>query len=559
MGKTTMANHYQIEARKLLVLQHLFNGVYEREIEDPNDELERPIENPTCSDYFRLVSKDKIADDPNYGSKPKPEFIRFNDVSGVLYRVNKKIREYSEMGVRMPDIDYSVLKEVGYSTISKGLEAFCNKDHILKSKETGGVKNKRFYFPDETIEGFNHLLDYVTSLNFSPKDPYGDLCHRLVYSRYSAIALNREFVIQNMRKKGVRPHPLEPYPYLGHYKKVFECPKPFEKLVEICKGLENSIPDDDRRSLYTMGSSRSHLVDIRRKAESYLGQIKEIEIAISESDYSEDMLARLRPEKWFELDPDSVLRREAKWTGLVLSERDLETLKEIQVKQYRKFGSEGPSDEAFQEFVRKYTDDVEINVMYALAMISNSYWSLIYFHYYNSDNFYKMMKGGKDPYEKLPGPALITGSEIGQDLFWEMRMYRYALYDYALGTTGKNRNGPQLMGIGPIEYDKTTIPTAFSFSLGPESVLTALWQPDRNAYRGSMEGKYHSLSTFKYVEKYIYGKFRKQSILPVLFEHLDSSKPIDQVILALMNDIDSDGNCEHGSDYYLEMFEELKH
>ncbi len=556
-----MANNRSIKKRQLLLLNHLFDEIYEEPIVESKHiiSLDNPYENATYNDYYRTVSGDSA----DYGNKPLPKYIRFNDVVGIRYKINKLIRTWKEdlKAVIAGGISADDLEEIEYSTLVKELNALADRDHILVKSDNKNIKRKSFYFPNETIFGYDRLLDYLYLLPLSPKDDYGISCRELAYSAYSKIVLNREYVIQNMRKKGMtlKWGLGNIYPYRGRYKKVYECPEPLKKLITMCDELKTVLPDISCSDSFVFQKTTHQVIDdLKKDANTYLSRIDGIMSALSDAKENKDQLARLHPKEWFVLDPDSKLRREAKWVMLELSEEDEIELLNLYARYQLKKPEEIP-DEERKAFFREYIDRVEIDVLYTLSMISNSYWALMYFHCYNADNFYKMETTGIDPYERLPGPSVAnrTGNYGMDDIFWDKQLYRFAMFDYSMMTNTRHPDGPALMGIGPIEYNGEIIPTTFSFRITPYSFFTAngLLTPDHDS--SHTLDIISNLGTRKMIEKKVYGSYYNQtylySLLSVRHYHWCN---IDEVLNRVLLEIDFKGNCSRKKEDYLKLFKD---
>lgn len=558
-----MANNRSIKKRQLLLLNHLFDEIYVEPIVESKHviTLDNPYENATYNDYYRKVSGDSA----DYGDKPLPKYIRFNDVVGIRYKLNEDIRRWKEHlgAVVAGGISAEELEEIEYSTLVKELNMLADRDRILVKSDNKNIKRKCFYFPNETIEGYDRLLDFLYLLPLSPKDDYGISCRELAFSEYSRIVLNREYVLQNMRKKGMtlRWGQLNQYPYRGRYKKVYECPQPLRKLVSMCDELKTVIPDISCSDSFLFPKTTHQVIDdLKKDAETYLSRIEKINEALSEKEENADQLARLHPKEWFVLDPDSKLRREAKWVMLELSDDDKKELLALYA-QYQSKKPEDISEDERKAFFHEYIDRVEIDVLYTLSMISNSYWALIYFHCYRADNFYRMETEGIDPYERLPGPSVAnrTGNYGMDDIFWDKQLYRFAMFDYSMMTNTRHPDGPALMGIGPIEYDGEIIPTTFSFRITPYSFFTAsgLLTPDNDSsYPLDIIS---NASSRKMIEKKVYGSYYNQTYLyPLLSVRQQHWCNIDEVLNRLLLEIDFKGNCSRKKEEYLEMFKDLR-
>ncbi len=546
-----MANNRSIRKRQYLVLYHLFNEVYrEPAIPVKGHPVKDENRRASIEDYYQLVSNGKNADESNYGSGPLPEYIRFNDVAGILFKVNGLIDRWKTRNpsVIAAGISAGDLDTIEYSTLFKELNNLADRDRILVRTDGKNVKRKSFYFPNESIAGYNCLLDYLLKLPYDPSDDFGIACRELAFSDYSRVILNREYVIQNMRLKGMRVRFVEndhdEYPYLGHFRKVFERPEPIRRLASMCSELEGMLSGQ--------GSGAYDAVrELRGCAESYLGRIDLILERLSSAAPSDDQQARLHPKDWFILDPDAQLRREAQWDILSLSKDDLKVLSDHYARYHKKKISD-ISEEEWSTFVHGYISRVEMDVIYALSMISNSYWALMYFYLYKAENFFKIMKDGIDPYERLPGPSVAnrTGNWGRDDAFWDRQLYRYAMYDYALGTNTDDPNGPALMGIGPAEYEGKIIPTTFSFRITPHCFLTASGGLT-NDY-----GSYDPLNTMcstsdrEAIEKEVYGEYTGQSYLYSVFSGKIPKDSIGEVLRRMMLDIDPDGNCKFDAEHY---------
>lgn len=557
-----MAKNRSIKKRQLLILNHLFDEIYLEPQVDSVHFITYPrntLEGATYNDYYRLVSKDKC----DYGNKPIPKFIRFNDVLGIQYKINNDIRQWKE---RLPNfiaggISADDLEEIEYDTLAIEMKNLVDRDHVLVRTGKNNIKGKCFYFPNETVEGYNHLLEYLLLLPYGPSDDFGIQCRELAFSNYSKIVLNREYVIQNMRKKGMqmRMGLANYFPYLGHYRKIFECPKALDKLVSICSELKNLLPEFKCTDTFGPGKTTHEVVDdLIGEAKTYLSRIADIQSALSEVEQKEDQLARLHPRDWFVLDPDSKLRREAQWSVLTLSQNEMKILLDAYSKYCCKKQSEITIEE-WNSFIQRYINGVEMDVLYTLSMISNSYWALMYFHLHRHDNFFEMETKGTNPYERLPGPSVAnrTGNYGMDDIFWDKQLYRFAMYDYALGTYTKHPNGPALMGIGPISYEGEIIPTTFSFRVTPNCYLTAFGLLNRDDDSNYPLDKMENASTHKGIEKKVYGNYYSQSYLLSMFElpHMYENN-LDDVLKQLMLDIDCDGNCQYGAQHYLNLFKD---
>ena len=549
-----MANNRSIKKRQYLVLYHLFNEVYNEPIIPVKGRpIDGKIKRASIEDYYRLVSKDKDADgeDLGYGSGPLPEYIRFNDVVGILYKVNSMIDRWKTRNpsVIAAGISAGDLKTIEYSTLFKELNNLTDRDHVLVKTDGKNIKRKSFYFPNESIEGYDSLLDYLLQLPYDPNDDFGIACRELAFSNYSKVVLNREFIIQNMRRKKMRVRFVEnnydEYPYLGHFKKVFERPEPIVKLASMCSELEGML-NDQKDALEIVR-------EVRELAETYLERIDRIQEKLSSAEPSDDQLSRLHPKDWFILDPDAQLRREAQWDILSLSEDDLKVLLSHYARYHKKEISEIDREE-WSAFVHEYISRVEMDVIYALSMISNSYWALMYFHLYSADNFYRIMKDGIDPYERLPGPSVAnkTGNWGRDDAFWDRQLYRYAMYDYSLGTNTDDPNGPALMGIGPAEYEGKIIPTTFSFRITPHCFLTASGALANDYGSKDPLNTMYSTNDREVIEKKVYGQYTGQSYLHSMFSGKVPKDGVGETLRRIMLDIDPDGNCKHDSEHYLQ-------
>ncbi len=551
MGKESMGNHYQIEKRKLVILQHLFDGVYYPvDICDPNGDSSH-IQNPTCSDYYRDISPNGDITDSNYGNAPLPEYVRYNDAAGILHKVNEDLKEGWPLGVGM-SMNTSGTKPLEYSTLNKTLKALTDNEHILDKTDGKNVKRKSFYFPKESIEGYNNFLSYISSIRYPPGDPMGDACHNLVFSHYSSIILNRDYVIKRLRQKEMTIYDADSgnqLPYLGRYKKLYEFPAPFEKLADILRKMESKIPDNDSDVWGLNSSSRDIALEILDIATEYRDEIDGINDALSDKPESEDPLSRLHPKDWFSLDPVTVLRSEAYWAPLELSDSDIPEILEV----YSGF-IWGKKWRGKNAILKDYIRRVEMDVLYKLCMMANSYSALISFHHYDSQRAY---------FQNMFHTNMITGvpqlPEYSDDVGIDSTLYRNAMYDYSIGRTERFSWGPRLMGIGPVLFEGNLVPCAFSFDLGPSSILTATWhnskvlkQSDKNNHRSLLKNG---------VDIAIHGDHTRQSVLSNAFPNylpaiidMDEPKPIREVLYRLIWDIDPNGNCEHEADYYVDMF-----
>lgn len=186
-----------------------------------------------------------------------------------------------------------------------------------------------------------------------------------------------------------------------------------------------------------------------------------------------DVLACLCPESWFELDPDSVLREEASWEPIELSEEDVDSiLSYVPSSYYDSFGDES-KDRINDLIIGEYKKQAEDWLCYTLCCIRFSYTALQFFHAYEEEDRIAMLTEGKT-YSKLEGPAArkwMIDYLPNTNRTWYTQLARYVIYDIAMGSATSWEDQYMYAALGDVRVKDEMYNSLIHFRLDPHRVL----------------------------------------------------------------------------------------
>ena len=164
-------------------------------------------------------------------------------------------------------------------TFYKSLKKLENEGIIRKTDNNEKVQKESKYYPVETTEGFLRLLRYTLKDYRSGFYPVGNRFGlNPAYSKYSEMVLNRQFILDCLRKKAktirtIHGKRLVDIPIVGRYSKNYELGPRFRRFVNVL--------DEVRRLLADTGEK-----DYRRICDLLLGKDEPLPKNSMDPDYT---------------------------------------------------------------------------------------------------------------------------------------------------------------------------------------------------------------------------------------------------------------------------------
>lgn len=433
-----------------------------------------------------------------------------NTVEGIVKQYNTKFAVNNEKS------------KLNVDTVRRILNDFVSDGILVQRDSDDRNYNRKRFYPRESSEGLTALINYAESIFYKggPSKWNSDLLR----NNYTSITLNREFILDTLRRKNIQFEFKINYgdkvytlklPIIGRYRKVFESVDRMENLIAHVEKIqtyleEDKIPNystihlelfgteyryDDDPSSITEEKRKSNLnylkkvIDHLEKASSILNDVKndpgfdkEIElIRIRSKDKKADLCEispyskynSFEPNIWFKKDPHGLFRSEAGWDRLILTDNEKYIIyKEVKSHIPDELNSKELSE--LQESVYEgYLEIVENDlVLPILCLIQFSHRALFEFagrnsHWMEKEGVLQVYVGG-------------NANNILLD-----KLMRCAMVDFLNNTHNKRCNAESLIGtrcfsVGEAEVsdgkiDPQIIPAQFVFRINKHNILALRW------------------------------------------------------------------------------------
>ena len=479
------------------VLNHLFNILY---IAEEQTIKEQAISESEYNDniIWLMGSGIPVMKDEDF-ERFKPNEYDINSISGMTEWFMRTMHPSKKK-----------------ATVSDRLRHICNhmKDDegILESKSKRS--NSYRYYPKEDYDTLKKILgmSYGTDKgNVTEK-------HILIHSRYYELMVNRQMILDAFRADDVKirmeleiegkRYRMEA-PVLGRFRKVYEMHPVLSSIIEKLNGLKERMesgdysPKDAAECLFDDKELADEISDNKYEPEqmeanhAFLSEFIEHLETIRDEMSSLDDLAHeegcheggpFSSIVWFPADR-RLMRREALWEELVLSEDDIKELRSVQVLEVdgevcKPIDDQGIHDEFLEYYPYCLEDDFILPVL-CLIELSPKAAS-------------RFIEGGHYRLQDSPGPAFVCDDRSGVFGAELDRLLMDALTDVMNGNTvyqfneynvEHHRNKTYLYRLGDTMINGQYWPALMTFRVNPGRYLSMRHSilPSERPYGGMME------------------------------------------------------------------------